>query len=90
MQIIATSDAHVARNRHRDKLVYIVVGGGVAGFVCFLIVVGDGSGWRLTATPHSCLPYTPACPTPLQLPPPAAAPPPPPPTAAAVVCYDIL
>lgn len=51
MQIIATSDAHVARNRHRDKLVYIVVVVGVviAGFVCFLIVVGGG--WRLTACP---------------------------------------
>lgn len=40
MQIIATSDAHVARNRHRDKLVVVVAV--VAGFVCFVIVVGGG------------------------------------------------
>lgn len=63
MQIIATSDAHVARNRHRDKLVYIlvvVVVGVVAGFVCFLIVVGGG--WRLTACPPSaCSPLHTPC-----------------------------
>lgn len=63
MQIIATSDAHVARNRHRDKLVYIlvvVVVGVVAGFVCFLIVVGGG--WRLTACPASpCSPLHTSC-----------------------------
>lgn len=95
MQIIATSDAHVARNRHRDKLVVYISASVVAGgFVCFLIVVGVGSGgWRLTACPlcatplpaptllRSLYPYSCLLLLPLlRLPPPAPA----------VVCCDIL
>jgi len=52
MQIIATSDAHVARNRQTDTGTHgrrslrqaLVVVVAAAGFVCFVIVVVDGSG----------------------------------------------